>query len=574
MTMVLRAMALAIVVVAAVDPKLDVHREAPGAVEVRLGRGGSAGAAAWQAHVAEETAGRSPGGEPSALVIVDPVSSDLEALPADVPVSVVFPRDGSIEIVRIEYPAAVLPGQTAMVRADVRVTGLAGADVRVTLEQDGLVLAETARQAGAADDRFTIEMPYTPPAAGLHRVRMAVQGDSDRYHAVADAGIRAEARPLRVLFFEPRPSWGVTFVRQALERDAVFALSGIARTSPGIATRMAGAPVRLTPAALDRFDAILVGAPEVLTEVEVRALEAFARVRGGAVVFQPDARPSGPYARRLATTFDEVLLERPASLRTAAGELRASEMAIARAWLPGVTQLATRVAGDAEQAVITSWPVGEGRLVFSGALDGWRYRADEGGAFERFWQSLMVNLAAAAPRPLELTVEPAVAAPGDPVRVIARVRAAGDRVLPPIAAALVLPPIAAALVTEDGARQFVRLWPAAEEGVFEGRVDAPAAGRHVLQASAGASTADVPLLVADGVRQAAGLDRATLGGVATATGGVAVDEADLAPLFAHLRERQALQDAVVYPLRSSWWFVACIGALCGEWAVRRRRGLR
>jgi hypothetical protein len=577
MTTALRAMALVILVLAAVDPRLDVQREGPGAVEVRLGRGGSAGAAGVQAHLAAETAGHSSGGDPAALVIVDPVSSDLEALPAGVPVSLVFPghpRDGSIEIVRVEHPPGVLPGQVSVVRADVRVTALAGADVQVTLEQDGLVLAESTRQVGSADDRFGIEMPFTAPAAGLHRVRVAVQDAADRHRAVADAGIRAEARLLRVLMFEPRPSWGTTFIRQALERDPVFELSSLGRTSRGVVTRTAAAPTRLTPAALERFDAILVGAPEALTEAEVQALEAFARVRGGAVVFQPDTRPSGPYARRLATSFDEVLLERPASLQTGAGELRASEMAIARAWLPGVTPLATRAAKATEQAVITSWPVGEGRLVFSGALDGWRYRADEGGAFDSFWQALLANLAAAAPRPLELTVDPAVAAPGDSIRVVARVRPSGDSGPPPVAAALVLPSIAAALVREDGARQFVRLWPAAEEGVFEGRLDAPAAGRHVVQVTAGSATADVPVLVADDVRQAPGLDREALGRVARATGGVAVEEADMAPLFAHLRDRQVMQDAVVYPLRSAWWFVAGIGALCAEWALRRRRGLR
>jgi hypothetical protein len=578
MTTALRAIALAIVVLAAVDPAVPVRREAPGAVDVRLGRGGSPVAAAVHTYLATETAGRSSGGQPDAIVIVDPGSSDVEALPDGVPVSVVFPADAqdrAIEIVRLDHPAVVLPGQAVVVRAEVRVRGLAGADVQVTVEQAGLVLAETTRQVGAADDRFAIEMPYTAPAAGLSRVRVAVQDAAGRHRAVADTGVRAEARPLRVLVFEPRPSWGVTFIRQALERDPVFELSSLGRTSRGVVTRTAAAPGRLTPATLQRFDAILVGAPEALTEAELQALDAFARERGGAVVFQPDTRPSGPYARRLAATFDEVLVERPASLRTAAGELRASEMAIARAWLPGVTPLATRAAGDVEQAVITSWPMGEGRLVFSGALDGWRYRADEGGAFERFWPSLLASLAAAAPRPLELTVDPAVAAPGDPVRVIARLRPAGPgRGLPPIGAALVLPSIAAALVREDGARHFVRLWPAAEDGVFEGRLDAPAAGRHVVQVSAGSATADVPLLVADAVRQPRGLDREALGRVAGATGGVAVYEANLAPLFAHLRDRQVMQDATVYPLRSAWWFLAGIGALCAEWALRRRRGLR
>jgi hypothetical protein len=390
-------------------------------------------------------------------------------------------------------------------------------------------------------------------------------------HAHADVAIIAHARRLRVLVFEPRPSWALTFVRQALERDPTLEVDVLGRTSRGVVTRTAGAPGRVASAALDRFDAVVVGAPEALTEAEVQVLELFAGERGGAVVLQPDRRPSGAYARRLlvATTFDEALLDRPSPLTTTAGELRASEMAIARAWPPGVTPLATRAAGDGEQPVIASWTRGEGRVVFSGALDGWRYRAADGVAFEEFWQSLVATLAAAAPRPIELSIEPAVTSPGDPVRVTARVRgasAAGRR--------LDAPPVSAALVLEDGTRQFVRMWPTAAEGWFEARLVAPGAGRHVLRAAAGPWTADAPVLVADGTRQPRGIDRPMLTRIAIASGGVVVDGDDLAPLDAHLRDRKVTLAAVAHPMRSAWWFTACIGALCGEWAWRRRRGLR
>jgi hypothetical protein len=574
MTMALRTLAVLIIALAAVDPRLAVRRDEPGAVEVRLGRGGADDAAGLHARLVRETAGRAPGKEPAAVVIVDPAVPDVEALPRDVPVSMVFVeprRDASIEIVRVEQPAAVLPGQTAVVRAHLRATGLAGTDLGVTLEQDGIVLAEAARPIGAADEAVAIDVSYAPPAAGIHRMRVVAavrEGQAARPRAVADAAVIAQARPLRVLLFEPRPSWALTFVRQTLEADPAFDLAALGRTSRDIVTRTAGAPGRLAPGALEPFDVVIAGAPEALTEAEVQALETFARVRGGAVVFQPDRLPSGPYARRLrATRFDEALLDRPAALSTAAGELRASEIVVPRGWPSDVTPLAARAAGEGHQPVIVSWHLGEGRVVFSGALDGWRYRADDGVAFERFWPSLVADLGAAAPRPLELSFAPAVASPGDPVRVTARLRGAatGGRDLPPISAGLVL---------EDGTRRFVRLWPAAGEGAFEGRLEAPGPGRHLVEATAGPWTAAAPVLVAEGTRQPRGLDRATLERIARATGGVAVAGDATAPLDVHLRERQVSVEAVARPMRSGWWLLACLGALCGEWALRRRRGLR
>jgi hypothetical protein len=570
MTVVLRAIALAIIVLAAIDPARAVRREEPGAVDVRLGRGGVAGAADVHASLVRDTKDRAPGLEPASVVLVDPSAADLEALPTAVPVSIVLagPREGWMDIVRLEQPAAVLPGQAAVIPAELHLIGLAGASVQLTLEQNGAVLGQVVRSIDTADARISVDLSYTPPAAGIQRVRVVAvvaSAAQEGPRAHADVAVVATARPLRVLVFEPRPSWGLTFVRQALERDPALEVAVLGRTSRGIVTRTAHAPARLLPAALARFDVVLTGAPEGLSEPEIQALEGFARDRGGAVVLQPDSRPSGPYARRLpAAAFDEVLLERPASLAIEGGELRASEMAVARRWSPGVSPLGTRAAGDEVQPVITSWTLGEGRFVFSGALDAWRYRADDGLAFDRFWQSMVANLAAAAPRPLELSVEPAVAAPGDPLRITARLRGAGRAA----------PPISAALLHEDGIRTFVRLWPTAGEGVFEGRLHAPTQGRHVVQVAAGPWTADAPVLVADGIRQPRGVDRTAMERVATGTGGVIVDHDDLAPLHSHLRQQQMTMEAVARPLRSAWWFVAAIGALCGEWALRRRRGLR
>jgi len=167
-----------------------------------------------------------------------------------------------------------------------------------------------------------------------------------------------------------------------------------------------------------------------------------------------------------------------------------------------------------------------------------------------------------------VSVRPALAEPGQAVTIRATVRTAPG--------AATIPPIDASLVAADGSLTFVRLWPLAEPGVFEGTVSAPDAGRYEARASlAGDLTAGAPLLVAGGVRQPPEHDREAMDLVAAVTGGVVTDSSNLAPLESHLR-RLGRRDvpAERHPTRSVWWGVAFAAALCGEWALRRRGGAR
>jgi hypothetical protein len=56
---------------------------------------------------------------------------------------------------------------------------------------------------------------------------------------------------------------------------------------------------------------------------------------------------------------------------------------------------------------------------------------------------------------------------------------------------------------------------------------------------------------------------------------VVVDAADTAPLARHLRGlARRTEPRVVHPMQSAWWSLPFVGALCAEWAARRRRGAR
>ena len=102
------------------------------------------------------------------------------------------------------------------------------------------------------------------------------------------------------------------FIRRALEDDRRFQVAGLSATSKSIATR-SGDAAALTAAALDGFDAVIVGGLERLTTAEVNALERFMREREGAVVLVPDARPSNAPALDLVRgmTFTELRLQTP-----------------------------------------------------------------------------------------------------------------------------------------------------------------------------------------------------------------------------------------------------------------------
>ena len=154
-------------------------------------------------------------------------------------------------------------------------------------------------------------------------------------------------------------------------------------------------------------------------------------------------------------------------------------MAVHRAGVPGGQVLAALEGkGAPARAVVLEWPDGAGRVLFSGAMDAWRYPATSDDGFARFWRARIAEGAAAAPARVEVSVAPGVPRPGEAVTIRARLRptefeqAAPDR--------MELPAVRARLVGADGAAQAIRLWPTAELGAFEGRFEAPAAGKYDL----------------------------------------------------------------------------------------------
>ena len=634
MTGWLRALAIGIAIAAVIDPRVTRSRPGPAVVDVqafpsRSDPDGAEAARIRQALITRLGTDIELGSGAPGTVVTIGAAIATAIIPDGVPVAVVAmePPGRNVQIVSLRAPRAVVPGHRSSLTVVVQGAGVQGETSTIVLERDGLELARAAHRWTADEERASLTLTCAVPGVGVvpMRVRaLPLGGEVTAADNVADVGLRVLERPLQVLTWEPRPSWAATFARRALEADDAFEVASLVRSSRGVETRSGAAPRVLTASALAPFDAVVVGAPEELTRAEVDALEAFVRDRGGAAVFLPDRLPAGAYRRLLpASAFDERLLDRPAALVPAVGgEVRGSEFALPSGGR-GEALLSLPQAGS-QHPVVVSWPSGAGQIVFSGALDAWRFRGSDAEAFAAFWTATVAGVASASPAPLAVSVEPQFAAPGDTVTVRARYRAtelsggpARIRV-PAIRAELAAagaPGVSAAPgasgvrsrfssdsplenrdLTPTGAAGAagavgvadgmhlenrdltpavgVRLWPAATAGSYEGSLRAPAAGRFEVRVSGGGGlVAEAPLVVSAGARTAAFAPAPRW--LAAATGGVAADASDLAAVDSFLRRlpRPAVP-VELHPMRTAWWIVPFTLALGAEWALRRRKGLR
>jgi hypothetical protein len=228
------------------------------------------------------------------------------------------------------------------------------------------------------------------------------------------------------------------------------------------------------------------------------------------------------------------------------------------------------VSGSGE-AVVTVTPYGAGRLLVSGALDAWRYRAEDEAAFDRFWRSAIAGMALAAPPPVDVEITPAVVPPGETAHVVARIRRSAFAAAP--AGRL---RVSARLDTGEP----VRLWPEAGADVFSGSLVAsgPALQRVTVSAADDDSTGVLgsALLVIDPAARSAEPIGPPLAMLAASRGGMNVTPEHLSDLEAHLRRDVSALPVrtTTHPMRSGLWILPLAACLGGEWWMRRKRGLR
>ncbi len=483
-------------------------------------------------------------------------------------------RNGEIVIDRVQLPIA---DDSAVVRAQ---------------------LSFVATAAGAARLQVEATVLGGPP---LSRALTKIDfSKSESLYARAELLVDVVDRPLSILFYDPRPSWISTFVRRAIERDQHFIVTSRVVTSRNISTSAGAPPERLDDvASIERFDAIVVGVPEALTERDIVGLEAFMRRHGGSVVMLLDQRATGAYERLLGVRdwrFHNSATPEAIGLAAAANiELQATELL----WPAGLPDAATSVATTLgardrtdslsnaaprqapsaesvdDRPVIWNKPVGAGRLVVSGALDAWRFRDSASSSFDRGWRVIIGEAAAAKLPPLAVTISEQILAPGESAELFVVVR---DAALKPVTSQAIRANVSAVLESgppDSLERTPIRLWPDGAVGSLRATLRAP---RHIGNArvvvSADGYRTQVPLVVDSIVSRPIAAYPALSTAFAASHGGQVINVSQLATFNSVLARslRPAPRRERWHPMRSLWWLLPFALALSGEWWMRRRRG--
>ena len=580
----LRVIAIAIAVAGIVDPVLTwPQRDKPIVALVDVG---DAGATAEIARGLAQSfdVHRGPiAGALGTVLVGTSLPPDPPAVAGVVVAALPKPAALRVEISRIGVPVVAAPASRIPVGVTVRARGASGRTLRVDVSANGVVLDRETTLVPSDDAVIHVSLSAAAASVGLTRLVVRVRDDAGSggpvmAEAVAATTVRADR--WNVLVVDARPSWMSTFVRRVLEADRRFVVSSRVTTSRDIAAESGHVPALSDAAFLESFSTVIVGAPDALSSADVRALERFARDRGGAIVLLMDRVDRGAFASLTgAASWRDVHSVERRTLASPAGALVATELASAVGLASGAEILASgpTVDGAATPAV---WqvPLGAGRVVVSGALDAWRYRTREQNGFSKFFAQVIGDAAAAAPDSVAVVPTSSVVPPGASVdvRVIVRSVQLSDPSRP--APTVDVRATVAGSTPSDA--EPIRLWPTPERGVFAASVRVPSTkGTSRVTADAargdggaiGSASADV--LVGETSVVTPPEDLAAW---VTSRGGVVVQNADAIGVTSALQARQATGAPLprVHPMRSLWWLPVFVAALGGEWWLRRRRGDR
>jgi len=610
---VCRGLAFAIVLLAIIDPAFTMSVRSDAVVAVVAGDPGRDGELTRRtAELLDPsfTVVRGEfGGAAGTVLIGSAVPPDAGALAA--PVFVVMPRppEPPLRIAGVGGAGTTSLDATSTFEVSLDLAASRADTLEVALLADGVPLDRTLLPVEAGPGRVTARLSFTPSVAGPAPLEVRARLTRSGAEAVRPLLVAVEEEPVDILFFDPRPSWMSTFVRRTLEQDARLRVTSRTMTSPGIGTTFGEAPPGITAAgALSPFRVVLVGAPELLSQAEVSALEGFLRRRGGTVVLLLDRPAGGPF-ERLAGVEDwsgtgadesaELELSPLVFGERDEGRLIASQLLWPDALPPRARTLVSHrgAEGTPERPVIWQTPVGAGRLLVSGVLDGWRFRDPDEHAFDPFWTGLVGAAAAAVPPAVGLALrQGAGPGPGAAGQVIRMGEAATVRVVlleqslsgasgaGALGAGDTVRATATARIEGTGERagssRPLRLWPSGPPGHLEAALPSDLeAGLYRIQVDAGDHSGSMVIRVAE--MEASPAPNAASGhgelvqAWAGSRGGEAVPEARVGDLPGRLAEALGAERRRErrHPFRSAWWILPLALLLGWEWWWRRARGM-
>lgn len=579
-----RAIALLIALLAVIDPALTSNRRSrPDVSVVASSAADSALAREVAAHLSGSfTVLRAPFAGVSATVVAGArVPDDIGQLTGTA-FAVLPPTSGvQLTLTRLDAPSRATVDARVAVSSVLEVRGARGKQLELSLLADGNVVDRVTRAIQLDTLRAELPLSFVPTSQGAVTLRVEARIAGATEHVSSDVVVDVRVEKWAVLFFDPRPSWMSTFVRRAVERDTRFAVTSRVVTSSNVSTDAGRPPATLyDPAVMEVYDAIVVGAPEALTERDVQGLERFLRRRGGTLVLLFDGNRRGAYERLAPIgAFSNTSNSRGtivAGVGTDSIAMRATEWMWPAQLPAGAEVLASSdahaVAPSIRHPLVWSTSAGAGRVVVSGALDSWKFRDAAQSGFEKFWQQTMAMAAQASARAIELRVPNVPVPPGTAVAVKLTSRAAALSELTPTAS---IRSTAAVHLEASNGQSMVRVWPTATPGEFAGTLNAPTQpGTYRISASADGAAATAPLIVSANIGSGNAAEADVLTAWVAGRGGEVIAANRIGELAEFVnRHVKLVERRVVWrPMRSAWWIVPFALALGAEWLVRRRRG--
>ncbi|MEP6779796.1 MAG: hypothetical protein ABJC26_07900 [Gemmatimonadaceae bacterium] len=583
----LRGLAIVIAIFALIDPQLTSERSIKPEVSVVPTDAVIDRALAIQ--VSEQLRGaftviQSPFAGALATVVVGSRIPDNASTFAP-PVFAVAP-DGPgtrISIDAVRTPRRVPFQARVPVVASVRTSGANGKQVEIHLFVNDAPVDVQTRDITNSEARIDVPLSFVPTANGVVSLRATATIKGESSTASANAVVDVYEQKWAVLFYDARPSWMSTFVRRAVERDPRFAVTSRVVTSTNVSKDAGRPPVGLNDGTINElYDAVVVGAPESLSERDVDGLNSFLRRRGGSVVMLFDEMKPGRYER--LADFGAWTKQSNSQSTIIGGNDTDSIAMRATEWMwparvpPSATVFALSNANARDSStmhpMVWQSSVGAGRLVVSTALDAWKFRDPAQSGFEKFWQQIVGEAANASPAMIDVQLPASVVDGGSMVDIQVTSRDAS------LAELTVNRPVrssVSATVAVAHGSEPIRLWPSGAPGRFRGSFRAPdSSGSYRVNVGADGGRVDASFIVASGsTAKANPANTELLSAWTAAKGGQLFHTADLARLPGELTRvlHSAARRVIWYPMRSAWWVVPFAGLLCVEWLMRRRRGL-
>ncbi len=538
-----------------------------------------------------------------------------------------FDRDVSVE--RIELPRSTLKGAVLLGSVTLRVRGVAGEVVSLTVEDNGKIVATREVTVPKGTETITVPVRIPPLESGVRPIRVQVRplrGEAVSQNNSQDATVRVRGRREKILYVEGilRPEFA--FLRRAAAADSNLQVVGLQRSSKGKFLRLGvddslelvkGFPT--TRSELFQYRALVLGTIEAgfFTADQLRMIGEFVSERGGGLLalggrasFGEGAFQSTPVADVLPLLFvnrtadsGEAAVElrvtpTPAGLGNAALILTDREETNAARWdslppltsvnrlgglKPGATVLLEGRAPQGGQAVpvLAQQRFGRGRALMLGVQDTWLWQMhadldvlDQ--THETLWRQLLRLLVEEVPDRVELAMSPEHPVPGQ--RVTIRAEFSDSTFLRVNDARL-----AADITAADNSVASVPLdWGLAQDGVYSGSFVATTEGSYrilVRGTRGGDSIVTEPEFLDVADRGAdflnAEMRAPLLRRLATETGGkfytaATVDQLPDDVLYTEsgvtVKETKDLWDMPII-------FLGLVGLLGTEWIYRRRRGL-